>query len=328
MRLGLVLWPDRDARLLAELATAAEDAGFDDLWWPDHYYAREAAAVLALAAASTRRIRLGTAVTSPLLRHPAILASLFATLHELSDGRALAGLGPGGFELKTQLAVTTPSPLSATREAVEMLRDMLAGKAAAAPDARVFPVPNAQLGFTGGAPVPIYLAARGPRMMELAGEVADGLITHGVATAFLDFAKARLAEGAARAGRDPAGCELAVWLEIARGDGHTYRDTLRRRCLYMVGGEFSESLIPLYGLDPERVAPVRAAVRAQDPDAYRLIDDRMVDAFAVGGPPNRVADELLAVADAGAGQIILSPGEGVDASEIAALGTIARRALS
>lgn len=94
MRLGLALWPDRDVRELAELAVAAENAGFDDLWWPDHYDAREVSAVLTLCAARTTRIRLGTAVTSPLLRHLGILGSLFASLGEASDGRAVAGLGP------------------------------------------------------------------------------------------------------------------------------------------------------------------------------------------------------------------------------------------
>lgn len=138
MRLGLALWPDRDVRELAELAVAAENAGFDDLWWPDHYDAREVSAVLTLCAARTTRIRLGTAVTSPLLRHPGILGSLFASLGEASDGRAVAGLGPGGFEVKTNLKVTTPSPIAATREAVVILRALLAGERVTIEGGRVF----------------------------------------------------------------------------------------------------------------------------------------------------------------------------------------------
>jgi 5,10-methylenetetrahydromethanopterin reductase len=325
MRLGLALWPDRHAAELAELAVAAEAAGFDDLWWPDHYDARECSAVLALCATRTTRIRLGTAVTSVLLRHPGVLASMFATLNELSGGRAVAGLGPGGFEVKTNLRVRAASPVTAVRESVEILRGLLAGGQVSIPGGRQFPVQGARLAFPAGGDVPVYLAGRGPRMLELSGEVADGVITHGLARPYLDLARQSVAAGAARSGRDPAACEVALMFEVALDeDLARARDALRPRCLYMVGGEYAEELIPLYGLDPVDVQPVRAALRAGDPGAVGMIDDRMVDAFCIAGPAGRVADGMAALAEGGIESFIVTPGKGVDARVILQLGKATR----
>ncbi|MGQ0668790.1 MAG: LLM class flavin-dependent oxidoreductase [Actinomycetota bacterium] len=329
MRLGLALWPDRDVRELAEMAVAAENAGFDDLWWPDHYDAREVSAVLTLCAARTTRIRLGTAVTSPLLRHPGILGSLFASLSEASDGRAVAGLGPGGFEVKTNLKVTTPSPIAATREAVVILRALLAGERVTIEGGRVFPVESAGLTFAPPSPVPIYLAGRGPNMLALAGEIADGLITHGLAVPYIQMVAKQVDQGVRLAGRSVDDCDVALMLEVALSDDVGLgRDALRPRCLYMVGGEYAEELIPLYGLDPEAVKPIRAAVRAGDRHAVQMIDDEMVDAFAIAGPPERVVQQLTALSQQWIRTFILSPGKGVDAESLAELGRAVKEGLT
>ena len=322
MRLGLSLWLDRDPRGLAELAVAAEDPGFDDLWVPDHYQLRDCGVVLTLCAMRTRRIRLGTAVVAVRCGIRRSSRSYFATLDEISDGRALAGLGPGGFEVKSELAVGTPSPLSATREAVQIVRGLCAGERVALPEARAFPVTNAALAFRRPA-MPIWLAGRGVRMLELAGEVADGVITHGMARGYLDLVNEQVTAGAARAGRRRADCQVALMFEMRLDeDLQRARDTLRPGCLVMAGGEYAEALIPRYGLDPAKVAPLRAALRAGDPGAVRLLDDDMVDAFAVGGPSGFVVERLRAIRDAGVDALIVGPGKDADAATIARLGKV------
>jgi 5,10-methylenetetrahydromethanopterin reductase len=327
MRVGLALWPDRDVRALAELCRTAERAGFDELWWPDHYDARECSAVLTACVLNSDHLTLGTAVTSPLLRHPAVLASMFATLSETSGGRIVAGLGPGGFEVVTELRVTTPSPLGAMRESVAVLRALMSGRTISLDGGRYFPVGGAKLSFR-GASVPVYLAGRGPRMIELAGEIADGVITHGLAVPYLQLVGDRVRRGAERAGRDAGDCIVSLMFEVAVDrDMDRARDALRPRCLYMVGGEYAQDLVPLYGLDPDAVAPVRDAVRARDPNAPNLIDDEMVDAFSVGGSPDRIAEKLAELGESGVQSVILSPGLGVDPSTITALGNATRGAL-
>lgn len=321
MKVGIGLWPNRDVTALSDLAVAAEQAGFAEVWWPDHYDAREFSAVLAVCAVRTSSIKLGTAVTSPLLRHPAILASLFATIDELSGGRAIAGVGPGGFEVKGDLGISPKSPLGATRESVELLRGLLAGESVAQDADSFFGVKGARLTFTPPGSVPIYLAARGPKMIELAGEMADGLITHGLAPGYLQFTAERVRVGAQRASRSAEACDIALMLDVVIADDvATARDILRPRCLLMAGGAYSEDLIPRYGLDPEAVGKLKAAVSARDPHAVDFVTDEMVDAFTVGGPPGFVADRLASFVESGVNSVILSLGSDVDTATIANVG--------
>jgi 5,10-methylenetetrahydromethanopterin reductase len=148
-----------------------------------------------------------------------------------------------------------------------------------------------------------------------------------LARAYLDEVRRQVNAGAARADRSPERCEVALMLEVAIDDDVARaRDALRGRCLLMVGGEYAENLIPLYGLDPARVAPVRAAVRGRDSRAASLIDDAMVDAFAAGGPAGHVAARLAEIATAGVGALIVSPGAGADAPAILRLGRALREA--
>ena len=205
MRLGITLWADRDVAGLARLAACAERTGFDDVWWPDHYMHRDVGATLTACALATDRVRLGTAVTSPLLRHPGALASLFASLAEIAPGRIVAGIGPGGWELPTQLGIHEPRPLTVTRETALLLADLLKGRPATAPagDHTRFPLTGARLDFTPPQPIPLYLAARGPRMMSLAGELADGLITHSLSLPFVEHVVERVELGAQRAQPPP-----------------------------------------------------------------------------------------------------------------------------
>ena len=321
MKVGLALYCDRPSSELAELAAAAETAGFAEMWWADHYNARELATVLTLSVVRTSRIRIGTGVTSVLLRHPAVLASLYASLAELSGGRVIAGLGPGGWEVSAELNVTTPSPLGATREATVMLRRLLSGEVVEAPEAKHFPVAKAALRFSPPGPVPIYLAGRGPRMLELAGEMADGVITHGLAPSYLNLVRERRLVGAERAGRPPESCEVALWIEVALGERSQALATLRPKSVLMIGGGYDEGLIPKYGLDPQQVLKVRKAVRAGDSaGAISLITDEMVEAFNLGGPAGWMVERLQQLEQLGVDSVMLSLGEGAKASEIDDLG--------
>lgn len=303
MKAGVAIWLDWPLPDCVEIAVAAEAAGFTEVWLPDHYFLRDAYAAQALIAERTSRIRLGTAVVSPLLRHPALLASSVATINELSGGRAIMGVGVGGFEFATQLMMSVDRPLRIAREAVNIIRQLPEGETNI--KGEVFSAVGARLVWDGGT-FPVYMAARGPKMLELAGEIADGVITHGLNQSYIDFCLDRIRKGAEKAGRDPKECELVLMFEVEmQDDVRAAVDHLKPRCTIMAGGEYSEDLIPVFGLDKEQVMPLRAAVRARDPEAGRLVTDEMVHAFAVAGPAERLAQRLQEMADSGVGRVIL-----------------------
>ncbi len=290
MKYGLAIWLDQPLSELTELAVAAEGAGFSDVWLPDHYFLRDVYVAQALIAARTTSMRLATGVAAIQLRHPALIASAAATVAECSGGRAVIGIGPGGHEFPSQFGMRPKSPLTMLREAVAIIRQLGSGPARFRGE--YFSADGSALGWR-TAPPPIYLSARGPRMLELAGEIADGVIIHGVHRDFLDYARARVARGAERSGRDPQECRIAVMLDVeVQRDEATAIERLRPRCTLMAGGSYANELIPVYGFDPGEVATLRSALNDPDVREAGYVTDDMVRAFAIGGTLETVAQRL------------------------------------
>jgi 5,10-methylenetetrahydromethanopterin reductase len=308
VRVGLVVWLDRPVAELADLAALAEDAGFADVWLPDHYFLRDVAVTQALMAERTSRIGLGTGVAAVQLRHPALIASSAATIDELSGGRAVIGIGPGGFEFASHFALRPPSPLALIRDAVAVIRGILAG--GADHEGAAFVARGARLGWPARS-IPILTSGRGPRMIELAGELADGVIVHGLNDAFVAYTREHVGRGAERSGRDPAACPISIMLDVEIDDDEAAAiRRLRPRCRLMAGGAYTDELIPIYGLDAEEVARLRQAVSTGDPGASNLVTEPMVRTFAIGGPPGLIADGLAQLARLGIDHVILKLGEG------------------
>lgn len=308
MKTGISVWLDRPSADFVDLAVAAEQAGLSDVWLPDHYFLRDVYVTQALMAQKTECLTLGTGVAAVQARHPAMIASSAATVAEMAGGRAIIGIGPGGYEFAGQFGLRPDSPITAMRDSVAIMRALLDGRSDH--EGKEFRAVGSELGWTAPS-LPIYMAARGPRMTELAGEIADGVIIHGLNEGYIDFVRDRLAVGAARVGRDPDACEIMAMFDVEIDEDETAAiDRLRPRCTIMAGGTYSDSLIPVYGLDPDEVANLRGYVSASSPDARHHVTDQMVDTFAVGGSLDTFAKRLHELQDLGIGRAIMKLGEG------------------
>lgn len=329
MQFGFAFPLDRPARRAADLVRLAEDMGFGYAWFPDHYFLREVYAAQTLAALRTSRIQLGTAVTSPYLRHPALLASAVVTLDEICEGRAIFGLGAGGHEFPANLRIPLSRPLTAVRESLAIIRRLLTGEAVTY-EGTIFQVRNARLPFTTRPDIPLYLAARGRRMIRFSGEVADGLISHGVGLGYLGAMRGLVQEGAASAGRDLGQMAVAIWASLLISeDLAAARAALRADNIILAGGEYHEDVAAMLGLDMAEVSPLRAAVRAGDYGrAAALVTDRIVDAFCLAGPRGRCLEQIEAMASAGVTQLIIAAGNNKSDEEVrAAIETAGREIL-
>jgi 5,10-methylenetetrahydromethanopterin reductase len=178
---GVWFFPESPAVDLVQAFCDAEALGLDEIWIGDEGPAyRDPFAILAAAAVRTERLRLGVAVTNPYLRHPAVTASAMMTIQELSGGRAILGIGPGGGVALDPVGLPRVRPLARTREAVRITRAVAAGQATDgyAPPTDPFAVPN----------LPVFIGARGEGFNRYASESADGAFLGGIPFPMLDAA--------------------------------------------------------------------------------------------------------------------------------------------
>jgi 5,10-methylenetetrahydromethanopterin reductase len=183
----------------------AEDRGFEAVWQAESRLVREATVPMAAFAAITDRIKVGSGVVSLWTRNVALLASTFATLDDLAPGRVMLGIGAWWEPLASKVGVARRRPLTAMREVVEVARRLLAmervsfqGEFVRVSDIEI----DVVHGDRSPRSVPIYIGATGMRMMELAGEIGDGvLLNYLVSPAYTRTAMEALAVGAERSGR-------------------------------------------------------------------------------------------------------------------------------
>jgi 5,10-methylenetetrahydromethanopterin reductase len=187
---------------IVELAGEAERAGFDSVWMNEDV-GHDSLAVLSAVAATTRRVELGTAIVNVYTRSALQIAMAIATLDELSGGRAVLGLSVGRQPwIEPGHGMTMEAPLARVREYVEFIRKALTGEPFKH-DGRFLTGVDIRLAFRPArADLPIYLAGVRPRIVELAGQVADGLILNVVGADYLaDFAADHFRQAARQAGR-------------------------------------------------------------------------------------------------------------------------------
>jgi len=204
-RVALYLQDAHPIREGMELAKYAESKGFDAVWQAESRLVREATVPMAAFAAVTERIKVGSGVVDCWSRNPARLAATFSTLDDLAPGRVLLGIGAWWDPLARKVGISRAKPLSAMREIITVVRALLANETVTFDGDHVH-LDGVELDYVyqerRPKDVPIYLGATGMKMMELAGEIADGVcLNYLVAPSYNRDAMEALERGAAKAGR-------------------------------------------------------------------------------------------------------------------------------
>ncbi|MDQ3910086.1 MAG: LLM class flavin-dependent oxidoreductase, partial [Thermoproteota archaeon] len=217
-----------------KLAQLAEEAGVDRLGISDVIFYPDTYELQALCAFVTKRIRIGSLVTNPYTRHPAVIAAAASTLDEISNGRAFLGIGAGAGIGK--LGVVRSPPASTIREAVHIIRGLLDGREVNY-QGNIYQLSgkDSRLEFPPRRTVPILIGTRSPRIAKLAGELADIIvigaryISDEQITNYLQW----ISEGAAHARRDIDSIEIAPRLTIcASEDSELARQSVKLYAAY------------------------------------------------------------------------------------------------
>jgi 5,10-methylenetetrahydromethanopterin reductase len=313
MDLELQLLGDVSVTRLIDRPRLAEANNYSAVWVSDERFYRDVYMCLAQIASNTSHVRVGTSVTDPYVRHPALTAVAMATLDEISGGRAVLGIGAGisGF---AELQIERRKPARAMREAITVIRSLLKDETVDF-QGDVIILSHGRLSFRAGRVVPVYVASNGVMGQRMAAEVADGIIVNACASvAEVRALRAAVDETARRVGRDPKEVKIAARLNACVStDGQTARDAVRPSVARYLGTPVHLRTFGSQGLalPTEAVAqfagtPYSAGTKPYMP-LLPLVTDRHVDALTLAGTVDEVAAHGISLRDAGVDAIIARP---------------------
>lgn len=305
MDFGIVLQNDPPASRVVDLAVQAENHGFSHVWTFDsHLLWQEPYVVFSQILAATRKVKVGPFVTNPATRDWTVTASLYATLNEMFGNRTVCGIGRG--DSAVRVLNGRPSSLQELREAIHIIRELASSRAVQHNGATLrFP-------WSVGSELEMWVAAYGPKALQLTGEVGDGYILQ---LADVDIAKwmiTAVREAAERAGRDPDAITFCVAAPFYIGDDIEHMRNQTRWFGGMVGNHVAE-VVRRYGADgavPQALTDYIDKREGYDYNSHGragndhvdFVPDEIVDRFCVLGTPEQHIEKLEQLREVGVHQ--------------------------
>jgi 5,10-methylenetetrahydromethanopterin reductase len=294
MRVALYLQDKHPLREGMEYARYAEERGFEAVWQAESRLVREATVPMAAYAAVTSRIKVGSGVIPIWTRNVGLLAATFVTLDDLAPGRVILGLGAWWEPLASKVGVERRRPLKAMREVVEATRQLLAMERVSF-DGEFVHLDDVEIDIVHGdrspKDIPIYIGATGMQMMELAGEIADGVVlNYMVGPDYNLRAMSALAAGAARAGRDLDAIDRPQLVVCSLDRDRSAALDRSRELLTQYLGQ-QPHIMEASGLDPGLIEAIGKeltwpASPEQIRHAMRLVPDEAVQTISASGTPD------------------------------------------
>jgi 5,10-methylenetetrahydromethanopterin reductase len=313
MRFSLRLNNDLTLPEYVALAQAAEEVGFDQFWVSDDLFLRSAFVILPVVAQATRRIQIGSGIFNPYTVHPAELAMFASTMDELSGNRFNLGLAAGAGEFLKWIGIDQGAPLAMLGETIAALRRLQAGERVALEGRFLRWSGEAYLRTPALRQTPIYVGAMGPKMLALAGELADGVLPLLFPPEHYFGVRPIVEQGMAK--RDPAHPLLdfaaCIWVSLDE-DREAARRVLAAKIAYY-GHALGPLILERLGLVQADFAPIEQAmmVERDEDKAIALVEERMLRIGVVGGPAE-VIERLTPLVAAGATHLSFGPPLGPD----------------
>jgi len=308
MRVGLCFDGFYSIQEMIELAQLADETGMESIWMSDHLCFRDSLTTSMGLLAATKRIKVAPAPMSPYSRHPIISAMSIATMEEFAPGRVIAGPGTGNAAALKEAGIDSPHPLQTMREYVEVLRRFLKGDTVDF-QGKMFQINGAKMGFVPSASIPMYITAVRSRMLQLGGEIGDGvLLSAGCAPGYVQKCVGEIEMGAQKSGKKLTEIDVAGFVTASVSDdpreaieanktflAYIFRNTHHAENIHLGGGK----------VDQEGLA---AAVAKRDWEAAKkFISDEVVFAHSVAGTPAECKNQLNAFIKGGLNLPVVLP---------------------
>ena len=291
-----------------DLARLAEEGGYESLWMTEGA-GRDALTLLTSMAVVTQKLNVATGILPIFGRTPVITAMSASGLAAVSGGRFILGLGVGNrSSVERAHGIPFQRPVTRLRETITIVRRLLDGEQVTF-NGRVFQVADVSLGASGpSGRVPIYIAALGPRMLELAGEMADGVLLSWAPAGYLAEATEQVRRGAVKAGRDPSEIDIAGYVRVAVADDLApARAALQREIGRYAGNPFYRAFFRQMGFEAEMAGAEKAMAGGDVAGAALAITPSMQDQLALMGSSGECREGLEQARRAGLQQPVIAP---------------------
>ncbi|WP_049982981.1 5,10-methylenetetrahydromethanopterin reductase [Halorubrum sp. BV1] len=306
--LGIELTPEHDLHRLVDLGVRAEAAGYDAVYSTCHYNNRDPWAFLSQLATATETVRLGPGVANPYETHPVTLASRVATLDELSEGRAVFGIGPGDPSTLRNLGLEDQRGLRPVLEAFKTAQRLWAGERVDRDG--TFDASEAGLNYEPpqGASIPVHVGGEGPHMCRMAAKHADGLLYNGSHPADLAWARDQVDDGLADRPDHRGEFDLIAYASVSVAEEEAAAREAARPPVAFIAGGAAPPVLDRHGIDPDAAAAIGEHVSAGEfSAAFERVTPAMIDAFCLAGTPETVRERAESLAEHADGLVVGSP---------------------
>jgi 5,10-methylenetetrahydromethanopterin reductase len=268
-----------------------------------------------MIAANTDSIKMGPGIMNAFTDTPAAIASFMCTLNEISDGRAVLGIGPGDLSTLPKLAIQGEKPVARLKEGVTQIRRLCAGEEIKkSGEMEFFDYDGAKLtGVTlpGKKGIPVYIGAQGPKMLELAGEMGEGSLINASNPKDFEIAIPLIKKAEAAAGKK--GHDVGAYTAMSIDQSEKKARNAAKIVAAFIAAGSPPPLLQRHGLDLGNVAKIKDALARFDFKAVGgLVGDAEIDAFTIAGTPDMVRQKCEDLKAAGVTQIIFGSPLGPD----------------
>jgi|Deesub1362A_J573_1020465.scaffolds.fasta_scaffold00094_58 5,10-methylenetetrahydromethanopterin reductase len=315
MQLSLGVVSSNPIQSSIKYAQLAENKGFKRIWVGEDIRSREIFSYISIIALRTNFIGIASGITSPYVRRIAALASSVAAVQHLSHGRFTLGIGPGGRpEVKKMLGKDQENVIEVMKETTMLIRRILKGESISYKGVLAC-LSDYRLQHPDLGPVDIYFGVRGPKLLTLAGEIADGVIFSGPLSYMRN--SIRIVEDSARKkGRELNKIVKVLWNAFLITHNKVELKSAKPIVATMIAS-MPQEIIESVGIDKETASKIQNFFeKSRYGDAYSLVGEDMIREFMIAGSKSEVEEQIEKLRQMGFEEIILGPPYGEEPLKI------------
>lgn len=303
---GIELTPEHPVERTVSHAQQAESEGFEAALISSHHFNRDPFMTATQIATNTDEIGIGPAAVNPYETHPVSLASRVATLQEISDGRAIFGIGPGDQSALNSLGIERDRPLRRVLESFKVARDLWAGERVSIDS--TFHAVDAGLEYSVSGSIPVYIGGQGPHMIRMSAKHADGLLLNASHPADVQWAADRVEEGLSERPADAGSFDFSVYASVSIAEQQSAAREAARPPVAFIVADAPEPVLNRHGIDPDDANQIGTALESGEyQSAFDAVTPTMIEAFAVAGTVDTVTDRLSTLLDIADGIVVGTP---------------------